>query len=100
MPQHLKRPRRAAPGSLQGRLGGIVGDEYVRCDAGALHVYAQDATPLRRGAPDAIVFPSSVREIAGVLRLAAELGVPVVPRGAGSNLSAGSVPHRGGIVPS
>jgi glycolate oxidase len=87
-----------APQSLAGRLAAVVGDEHVRADAGALRVYGQDATPLHRGVPDAVVFPGSTAEVAGVLRLAGELGVPVVPRGAGSNLSAGTVPHRGGIV--
>ena len=33
-----------------------------------------------------------------MLRVANERGVPVVPRGSGTNLSAGTVPHRGGIV--
>ena len=33
-----------------------------------------------------------------MLRVANELRVPVVPRGSGTNLSAGTVPHRGGIV--
>jgi glycolate oxidase len=33
-----------------------------------------------------------------VLRLASEHGVPVIARGAGTNLSAGAVPQLGGIV--
>ena len=33
-----------------------------------------------------------------MLRVANERGVPVVPRGSGTNLSAGTVPHLGGIV--
>ena len=33
-----------------------------------------------------------------MLRIANERRVPVVPRGSGTNLSAGTVPHHGGIV--
>jgi glycolate oxidase len=44
------------------------------------------------------VFPGSTEEVAAVLRVAAELGVPVVPRGAGTNLSAGTVAQLGGVV--
>jgi glycolate oxidase len=33
-----------------------------------------------------------------VLRVAGEFGVPVIPRGAGSNLSAGTIADRGGIM--
>jgi glycolate dehydrogenase FAD-linked subunit len=87
-----------APRSLAGRLAEVVGEAHVRTDPGALRVYGQDATPLFRGKPDAVAFPGSTEEVAGVVRLAGELGVPLIPRGAGSNLSAGVVPHRGGIV--
>jgi glycolate oxidase len=76
----------------------VVGEEHVRDDPGALRVYARDATPLHRGAPDAVVFPRSAEEVSGVLRLAGDTGTPVVPRGSGTNLSAGTVAHRGGIV--
>jgi len=75
-----------------------VGEEHVRADAGALRVYAQDATPLFRGEPDVVVLPGSTAEVAGVLRVATELGVPVIPRGAGTNLSAGTIADRGGIM--
>jgi glycolate oxidase len=84
--------------TLVRRLEAIVGADHVRADAGALRVYGQDATPLHRGTPDVVVLPASTEEVAGVLRVAAELGVSVVPRGAGSSLAAGTVPHRGGIV--
>jgi glycolate oxidase len=76
----------------------VVGDQHVRADAGARHVYSQDATPLFRGEPDVVVLPASTEEVAGIVSIAGELGVPVIPRGAGTNLSAGTIAHRGGIV--
>jgi glycolate oxidase len=76
----------------------VVGEEHVRDDAGALRVYAQDATPLFRGHPDVVVFPKTTDEVAGVVRVARDAGVPVIPRGAGTNLSAGTIAHRGGIM--
>jgi glycolate oxidase len=86
------------PTDLRRRLEEVVGAEHVRTDAGALLTYGTDATPLERGHPDAVVFPASTDEVAGVLRLADELRVPVIARGSGTNLSAGTVPHQGGIV--
>jgi glycolate oxidase len=83
---------------LRQRLDEVVGPEHVRADAGTLLAYSTDATPLERGRPDLVVFPSNRQEVAAVLRLANEVGVPVVPRGSGTNLSAGTVPSRGGIV--
>jgi len=79
-------------------LEDVVGREHVRTDEGALVTFSTDATPLERGCPDAVVFPATAEEVAEVLRIANERGVPVVPRGSGTNLSAGTVPHRGGIV--
>jgi glycolate oxidase len=88
----------AIPTGLRERLTAVVGRDHVRTDAGALVTFSTDATPLERGRPDAVVFPATTEEVAGVLRVANQLGVPVVPRGSGTNLSAGTVPHRGGIV--
>lgn len=88
----------AAGLDLAGALADLVGAEHVRADAGALRTYATDATPLHAALPDAVAFPGSTEEVAAVLRWADEHRVPVVPRGAGTNLSAGAVPHRGGIV--
>src|SRR3954451_17961265 len=75
-----------------------VGSAHVRDDPGALLTFSTDATPLERGRPDAVVFPASTDEVAAVIRVANERRVPVIPRGSGTNLSAGTVPHRGGIV--
>src|SRR5215217_2259014 len=87
-----------APTDLRRRLEEVVGAEHVRTDAGALLTYGTDATPLERGEPDAVVFPAGTAEVAGVLAIADELRVPVIARGSGTNLSAGTVPHQGGIV--
>ena len=84
--------------TLRAALERVVGAEHVRDDAGTLTTFSTDATPIERGRPDVVVFPGSTDEVAGVLRVANERGVPVVPRGSGTNLSAGTVPHRGGIV--
>jgi glycolate oxidase len=87
-----------APTDLRRRLEEVVGAEHVRTDAGTLLSYGTDATPLERGQPDAVVFPAGTAEVAGVLAIADELRVPVIARGSGTNLSAGTVPHQGGIV--
>ncbi|MFP8882542.1 FAD-binding oxidoreductase [Streptomyces mangrovi] len=91
-------PAGGLPGDLAGDLAAIVGRDHVRTDDGALAAYARDATPLFHARPQAVVLPGSTDEVAAVLRYATERGVPVVPRGAGSNLCAATVPLRGGIV--
>ena len=80
------------------RIERVVGSANVRDDAGVLLTYARDATPLQRGDPELIVFPATTEEVGAVLRIADEARVPVIPRGAGTNLSGGTVATRGGIV--
>lgn len=79
-------------------LEDIVGAEYVRTGRGDVEPYARDATPVFHAVPDAIVWPRTAEEIAAILRLATRRRVPVVPRGAGSNLCAATVPLTGGLV--
>ncbi|HVV11178.1 FAD-binding oxidoreductase [Amycolatopsis sp.] len=76
----------------------IVGADGVRRAPGELAAYARDATPLFRAVPDVVVFPRTTEQVAEVLKLATAHRIPVVPRGAGSNLCAAAVPLAGGIV--
>ena len=48
--------------------------------------------------PDLVVKPGTAEEISALLKLASEHNIPMVPRGAGSGLTGGSVPVKGGIV--
>ncbi|MBN2384707.1 FAD-binding protein [bacterium] len=48
--------------------------------------------------PDWVVWPDNAGQVAAILKLATRYHVPVVPRGAGSGLTGGSLPVRGGIV--
>jgi len=88
----------ARTAELARRLAKVVGSEHVRTDRGARYAYATDATPMHSGMPSCVVLPGSTGEVAGVLRVAAALGVPVIPRGAGTNLSAGTVAGHGELV--
>src|SRR5689334_23462490 len=79
-------------------LKAIVGAEHVRTEPGDVEPYARDATPAFRAVPDGVVWPRTAEEVAAILKLATARRVPVVPRGAGSNLCAATVAERGGIV--
>ncbi len=60
-------------------------------------LYAYDGTSLK-ALPDVIAQVRNTEEVATVLRFASDQEVPVVPRGAGTGLSGGSVPAQGGIA--
>ncbi len=59
--------------------------------------YSYDTTG-RMFLPEAVAFPSCAEEVRRTVLLANEYRFPVVPRGAGSGFSGGSVPVRGGLV--
>ncbi|MCL6446900.1 MAG: FAD-binding protein [Armatimonadetes bacterium] len=76
-----------------------LGKEKVLTDREDLLCYSYDATPDVPGAlPEAVVMPENTAEVAQVIKIAGRYRVPVYPRGAGTNLSGGTVPVRGGIV--
>ena len=82
---------------LIGRLTAAVGREYVAYRREDLLVYEYDGT-IEKRLPHAVVFPGNTEEIAAVVRVCNELGVPVTPRGAGTGLSGGSIAAKQGVV--
>jgi glycolate oxidase len=59
--------------------------------------YSYDAS-MNVHRPDAAVWPESTEQVAEIVRFANEHKIPVVPRGAGTSLSGGVIPIRGGII--
>jgi glycolate oxidase len=86
------------PAEVLAELRDIVGAQYVLSLDGDVEPFSRDATPLFRARPDAVVLPASTKEVSSILALASRLGIPVTPRGAGSNLAAATIPEHGGIV--
>lgn len=60
--------------------------------------YECDGLMLHRQLPMIVVLPETEVEVAQVLRLCHARGVPVVPRGAGTGLSGGALPHGAGVL--
>lgn len=59
--------------------------------------YSFDATDIR-GLPDIVVWPESRDHVVAVMKIASRASVPVVPRGAGTGYTGGSIPICGGIA--
>jgi glycolate oxidase len=86
------------PNQLIDRLAKIVGRDGVLTTPEDLAAYSYDGTFVE-GGPDAVVLPRTTEQVSQVVALAAETRTPLVPRGMGSGLAAGSVPTpSGGIV--
>ena len=62
-----------------------------------LLLYEYDGS-IDKGRPECVVFPRTTDDVVRVVKIAAEYDVPLVGRGAGTGLSGGVIPTRGGIM--
>jgi glycolate oxidase len=83
--------------SMIGELVRLVGRENVLSSDMHFKLYEYDAS-LIRSKPDCIVLPTSTEQVSKVVKFAHDHKIPVIARGAGTNLSGGSVTVRGGIA--
>jgi glycolate oxidase len=83
--------------SVLKKLKTIVGNDHLSTVPEELVAYSYDATQ-REALPWAVVRPALASEVSQLLVLANQEGFPVVPRGAGTGMSGGSVPTQGGVV--
>ncbi|GED69623.1 glycolate oxidase subunit GlcD [Brevibacillus reuszeri] len=84
--------------SIRSELVAIVGEKHCLDRQESLVAYSYDATPMQQALPDVVVLPKSTEEVQQVMRVAAHHQIPIVTRGAGSNLCGGTIPVSGGIV--
>jgi glycolate oxidase len=84
--------------SLKKQFTDIVGEENYRDSSAERLVYSYDATPNFQSMPDAVIVPHSTEEVSKIVKLCNENRVPIVPRGSGTNLCAGTCPTEGGLV--
>jgi glycolate oxidase len=62
-----------------------------------LRLYEYDGG-VDKARPEIVVFPRSTEEVSAIVRVAHRNGVPIVGRGAGTGLSGGAIPEKGGIM--
>lgn len=78
----------------------IVGAQNTLTEKEERYVYAQDATNKQKieNLPDVVVFVETVEQIQAIMKLAFENEIPVIARGAGTNLVGACIVKAGGIV--
>jgi glycolate oxidase len=80
------------------QIKSIVGAEYVFTDEESFEKYGSDETEKLHYIPAVVVKPRSAEEIGALMQLANKHLIPVTPRGAGTGLTGGALPHLGGLV--
>ncbi len=80
------------------RLRAIVPGEGVIADEEELRAYECDGLTAYRQPPLVAVLPSTTAQVAEILKTCKEMGVKIVPRGAGTSLSGGALPLADGVL--
>ncbi|MGG5817233.1 FAD-binding oxidoreductase [Falsiroseomonas sp. HW251] len=86
----------ALPSDLLDRLSALLGPRGLLTDPADIAPHLVDWRNLFQGSSPAVVRPASTAEVAGVVRLCAEAGVPVVPQGGNTSMVAGATPDESG----
>lgn len=73
----------------------IIGDEYILLDEESLNQYGRDETEKLLFLPEVVLRPRSAEEISAVMKICNQYKIPVTPRGGGTGLSGGALPHLG-----
>lgn len=79
-------------------LQGIVGEENISSDKTLLERYAQDETEDLVFYPEVMVRAKRVEEVSAIAKLCYRENLPLTVRGAGTGLSGGALPVRGGVL--
>ncbi|MCB1367342.1 MAG: FAD-binding protein [Rhodobacteraceae bacterium] len=79
-------------------LRAILPADAVIDDETETRVYECDALTAYRCPPLAVVLPTTTAEVAALLKACHDMGVPVVPRGAGTSLAGGALPTADSVI--
>jgi glycolate oxidase len=83
---------------LIAKILSIVGEEGVITRQSEMEKYSHDETEDLIYYPEIVVKPKKVQEISDILKLCNQHLIPVTPRGAGTGLSGGALPIKGGVL--
>ncbi len=78
-------------------LTAIVSPIGIETNKEELLCYSYDGTG-REHRPEAVLFPENTEQVSAIMKIAHAHKISVVPRGAGSGMTGGSLPLKGGLV--
>ncbi len=85
------------PPAVKKRIIEIVGPKGYLDRIEDLSLYEYDGS-VDKSRPEMVVFPRNTEDVAAIVKITAEHGVPIVGRGAGTGLSGGAIPRAGGVT--
>src|SRR6056297_3476904 len=88
----------ARKADLVARLRKVMHGDAVIEDPMETRAYECDALTAYKCPPLAVLLPASTQEVSDALAICNEMGVPVVPRGAGTSLAGGALPTADSVI--
>ena len=88
----MSRPKSASDPLIK-QLRSILPESCIVSDPVSMKPYECDGLSGYRQMPRVVVLPESVEQVQAVMKVCQETGTPIVPRGAGTSLSGGAMPH-------
>ena len=82
--------------ALAGEFSETAGPDNVMTSENDRYAYSYDAAVLDPVMPGLVVRPTTSEALGRVVKLCNDNGLPLTVRGAGTNLSGGTIPHPGG----
>jgi len=76
----------------------ISGEQHIYLDEESLNKYGHDETENLLFPPEIVIKPGTAEEVSRIMRICNRERIPVTPRGAGTGLSGGALPHLGGVL--
>ena len=83
---------------LIAQLRSVLPESCIVSDPASMKPYECDGLSAYRQMPRVVVLPDSVEQVQAVMKICQQTGTPIVPRGAGTSLSGGAMPHKDGVV--
>ncbi|GGA18892.1 FAD-linked oxidase C-terminal domain-containing protein [Psychrobacillus lasiicapitis] len=80
------------------KLIDITGKENAKVTIAQRLAYSYDATANFQAMPDLVLSPANMGEIQQIVKTCSEYRIPIISRGSGTNLAAGTVPNAGGVI--
>ena len=94
----IKTKRDNLLNSLLPELGQLIPAQSIITEVEQLHAFECDAFTTMRQLPLLTVLPETIEQVQHVMRCCHQLEIPVVARGAGTGLTAGSMPVENGVL--
>ncbi len=80
------------------QLSDVVGADYISSEVEQLDKYGQDETEDLLYRAEVVVKPGNTKEVAAIAKICNDNLIPLTTRGAGTGLSGGALPVRGGVL--